>query len=302
MHQSNSSTDYETGTPSSQHDAGSYVTVEPLSNGDEKEVLSYLALRPLHTGAMVGFIRDNGLVSPLNRGRFYACRNHQGTLEGVALIGHATLIEAHTNAALEAFARPAQQCPDMYMLMGEQERVARFWNYYAKGGQAPRVICTEMLYEQRWPVQVRERVKELRQASLDDLSFILPVHAQMAEEESGVNPLEVDPVGFRLRCARRIEQGRVWVWIEDKRLIFKADVVADTSAGVYLEGIYVNEEERGKGYGQRSLSQLSRTLLARTKSICLLVNEQNWQAQAFYLSAGYKLRACYDTIFLQHNY
>jgi predicted GNAT family acetyltransferase len=278
------------------------VTVQALTDAHQSEVLDFLALRPLHTVAMVGFIRDNGLDNSLNRGRFYACRNAQGRIIGVALIGHATLIETQNEEAIAAFARLAQECPNTHMLMGESDRVELFWSYYSESGREPRMVCREMLYEQRWPVAVRETVKALRQATLSDLPLIMPVHAQMAYDESGVNPLEVDPVGFRLRCARRIEQGRVWVWIEDGKLIFKADVVADTSAGVYLEGIYVNQEERGKGYGLRSLSQLSRTLLARTKSICLLVNEKNWQAQAFYLSAGYKLRASYDTIFLQSQH
>jgi hypothetical protein len=34
----------------------------------EAEVLDFLSERPLHTVAMTGFIRDNGLVSELNRG------------------------------------------------------------------------------------------------------------------------------------------------------------------------------------------------------------------------------------------
>jgi predicted GNAT family acetyltransferase len=67
---------------------------------------------------------------------------------------------------------------------------------------------------------------------------------------------------------------------------------------IYLEGIYVNPSERGKGYGLRCLSQLSRELLLRAKSLCLLVNEQNGQARAFYQRAGYKLHSHYDTIYL----
>ena len=87
--------------------------------------------------------------------------------------------------------------------------------------------------------------------------------------------------------------------VENGKLIFKADIISDTSEVVYLEGIYVAPEERGKGYGLRCLSQLSRNLLARTKSVCLLINELNQEAHSFYKKAGYKLTALYDTIFLQ---
>ena len=129
----------------------------------------------------------------------------------------------------------------------------------------------------------------------------MAVNADMAVEECGVNPMETDPIGYRMRTARRIEQNRVWVWVEDERLVFKADIVADTPEVIYLEGVYVNEEERGKGYGLRCFSHLCRTLLARTVSICLLVNEQNKKAQDFYTKASYELRSYYNTIFLQQR-
>jgi predicted GNAT family acetyltransferase len=127
------------------------------------------------------------------------------------------------------------------------------------------------------------------------------VQARMAEAESGLNPLEHDAEGFRLRTARRIEQGRVWVWIEGERLIFKVDIMSETSEMIYLEGVYVHPEERGKGYGLRCMSQMARHLLSRTGTLCLLVNEQNKDAQRFFFKAGYKLRSCYDTIFLQSS-
>jgi uncharacterized protein len=273
--------------------------IEPLDNGHTAEVLDFLSERPLHTVYMAGAVLDNGLVSPLNRGTFYGYRNAEGHLEGVALIGHATLFEARSDEALAAFASLAQQCSRTHMLLGEMDKVSNFWSRYAEGGQAPRLMCRELLFEQKFPVEVKKPVRGLRRATLRDLEMILPVQAEMAYEESGVNPMEKDPSGFRLRCARRIEQGRVWVLIENGRLIFKADIMSDTAEVVYLEGIYVAPEERGNGIGRRCLSQLTRNLLARTKSVSLLVNEQNQMASEFYLKAGFKMRAHYDTIFLQ---
>jgi len=73
------------------------VTTRELTDDEQNEVLAFLAERPIHTVCLAGFIRDNGLSSPHNRGTFYGCRNSEGRLEGVALIGHATLIEARTS-------------------------------------------------------------------------------------------------------------------------------------------------------------------------------------------------------------
>jgi predicted GNAT family acetyltransferase len=273
--------------------------LESLTNENKAEVLAFLAERPLHTVYLAGYILDNGVVSPLNRGSFYGYRNNEGRLEGVALIGHATLFEIRSSEALAAFATLAQSSTRTHLLMGETEKVEHFWNLYGQGGQASRLMCRELLFEQRFPVEVKKPVQGLRRATLRDLGMLLPIQAEMAVSESGVNPMETDPNGFRLRCARRIEQGRVWVLFENGRLIFKADIMSETPEVVYLEGIYVIPEERGQGIGLRCLSQLTRNLLARVKAVSLLVNEQNQKASSFYLQAGFKLRDYYDTIFLE---
>ena len=80
---------------------------EQLFAGDEAEVLEFLAKRAIHTVYMATLIRDNGFVSPNNRGAFYGCRDRAKNLLGVALIGHATIVEARTHAAVAAFAQLA---------------------------------------------------------------------------------------------------------------------------------------------------------------------------------------------------
>jgi predicted GNAT family acetyltransferase len=272
--------------------------VQTLTEEHKEEALQFLASRPVHTVVMAGFIRDNGMVNSLNRGSFYGCRDEQGTLVGVALIGHATLIETNSDEALAAFALVARRCPRTHVMVGERERIERFWEHYAQDGRSPRLICRELLMEQRWPIQVREEVPGLRLATPDDLEQVMTVQGQMAFDESGINPLEADPEGFRRRCLRRIEQGRVWVWTEEGRLIFKADIVSETPEVKYVEGVWVAPENRGRGYGLRCLAQLSRELLARSGAVTLLVNEKSAAAVSFYRRAGYKLRSQYDTIFL----
>jgi len=98
---------------------------------------------------------------------------------------------------------------------------------------------------------------------------------------------------------RRIQQGRVWVWTQDDRLIFKADVVAETPQVTYLEGIHIHAEERRKGYGLGCLAKLSTMLLERSESICLTVNEKNKSALKFYEKAGYQFHSHYETIYLR---
>src|SRR5215208_2176404 len=191
------------------------VEVELLANSDEAEVLRFLSQRPIHTVTMMSLIHDNGVVSPFNRGTFYGCRDLKGQLEGVALVGHATFMETVSDRALAALAQVARECPNTHMIMGEKERVADFWNHYSDAGRRQRLACREWLVELSWPIETREPVKGLRPAKPEELDLVMPVQAELALAESGINPLDVDPQGFRDRCLRRIEQGRTWVVIED---------------------------------------------------------------------------------------
>ncbi len=275
------------------------LMVSALSDAEEKEVLGFLAERPIHTVIMTGMIRDNGLVSEHNRGTFYGCRNSEGRLEGVALVGHATLIEARTRAAIRELALTAQIHDSLHMFMAEQETAETFWNSYADEGQPMRFACRELLFELKHGLEDHSAVHGLRLATSDDLNLVAPVHAAMAEEESKVNPLEADREGFLARCLRRIEQGRVWVVVREGQLLFKADVQAETPDMIYLEGVWAAPSERGTGLARKCFTKLCSTLLARTRSICVLANEDNDRAQAFYRMCGFRKVGNYDTIFLR---
>ena len=277
------------------------LAVSELMETETNEVLAFLSERPIHTICMIGLIRDNGLKSEHNRGTFYGCRNSEGRLEGVALIGHATLIETRSRGAIYEFAKVAQVHNRLHMIMAEQEKVQDFWNHYADDGQPMRLACSELLFELKRAVGMRRQLEGLRLATLEDLDLVAPVHAAMAEEESGVNPLEVDREGFLQRCSRRISKNRVWVLIEDGRLIFKADIQAETPEVIYLEGVYVNPADRGTGLARRCFTQLCQTLLGRSRSVCVLANEENEKAHALYRMCGFKRISNYDTIFLQKD-
>ncbi len=275
------------------------MTVAPLRKGEEKEVLEFLSQRPIHTVAMSSFIRDNGLESELNRGTFYGCRDINGHLEGVALVGHATLMETVSDRALNALAQTARECPYTHMIMGEKERIAEFWENYAEG-KAPRLACREWLFELKFVPTVQAETN-LRLATEDELELVMPIQAQLAFEESGINPMKVDRVGFRKRCLRRIKQKRTWVLVENGTLVFKADVISRTDDVTYLEGIWMREDRRNEGVGVRCMAALSRLLLKEAHSICLLANELNTRAINFYKKCGFLFRATYETIFLSQK-
>lgn len=271
---------------------------EPLMRAEKGEALAFLAKRPLHTVFVASLISDNGVESPLNRGRLYSYRGSNGEIEGIALLGHATIIEARSDAALAAFTELAQRSSIPHLIRGQESVVNKFWSRYERSGRQARRVCRELLLEQ---VAAPENMAMtgLRKATLDDLESIVQANAEMARAESGTDPLERDPKGFRLRTACRILRGRNWIWRQDGRLLFKADIIAETPEAVYLEGVYVEPAERGKGYGSICLPQLGRILLRNSASVSLTLNALRMEHLNFYQNAGFRLNSYYDTIYLQ---
>ena len=147
-------------------------TALPLRATEKREALSFLAQRPLHTVYMASLLRDNGVLSPLNRGRLYGYRGWRGQFEGIALLGHATLIEARTEPSLAAFAKLAQKSRLPHLIRGEEELIKRFWRAYGKAGEVESNVCRELLLEQVNAPEGTE-VRGLRQATLDDLVSVL---------------------------------------------------------------------------------------------------------------------------------
>jgi uncharacterized protein len=278
---------------------GKVNSIVKLKNTNAQDVLSFLDERP--NVILSGLIHDNGLESKLNRGEYYGYRGAAGTLEGVALIGHATLFETSSDDAMVAFARLASETAGVKLILGERDKIEKFWERHSETANVAHHRRNELMFEQRWAAAPAGVMPGLRRATLADLNHVVAAHACMAEEELGVNPLTTDADGFQMRCERRVRQGRVWVLINDRRLIFKADVVAATAAANYLEGVYVNPQERNKGYGVRCLTQITRELLADTQAVCLLVSEHNRVGQGLARKAGYAVVSCYETIFLNRK-
>ncbi len=156
--------------------ASGRLEVAPLSPRERDEALGFLDAEAVDSIYMSGLIADNGIVSAANRGTFFGARTREGRLVGVALIGHFICAQTGDEDALAAFARLAQD-RQAHMLVGDPEKIERFWRHYGRGGQQPRLICRELFFERRAPVEVTEPVPALRLATTADLFQIAQVNA-----------------------------------------------------------------------------------------------------------------------------
>ena len=276
--------------------ANRFLTVAPdmsrvcsLTENDREAALAFLAVRPVQTVVMSSFITDNGVESELNRGKFFAYRNAAGKIEGIALIGHTTLVEARSEAALKTLAFQARKSETpIHLIMSSGNEAERFWFHLTDGLTEPRLTSTEALFEVAFPYAVQKCEWNIGNADMSHLELVAEAQAEIAFVECGVDPLMKDREGFLKRVARRIEQGRVFTVYENGKLIFKADIIAETSQTIYLEGIYVHPDHRGTGVGSRCLAALTLRLLDRAENICMLSNVDFAAAHKSYYKAGYK--------------
>ncbi len=273
--------------------------LELLTENNQAEVFAFLRVRPVHTVVMASYIKDNGLENELNRGKYFGYRNQQGKLEGVALIGHTTLVEARTDEAMTAFALIARESETpIYVMMSNGNTIERFWDIYKQDGSEPRLVCTEKVFELKVPFLVQNCEWDVRLAKADEIEQIAEAHAELVILESGTNPLEKDREGFIQRCLRRIEKDRTFVVFENGKLVFKADIVAETDDVIYLEGIYVAPEYRNQNVGSSCLSKLSLEFLERVENICMISNLKFKAAHRSYEKAGYSSNDNCTTIFV----
>lgn len=264
-------------------------TVFELTESDRAETLEFLFARPVHTVVMMSFINDNGIVSELNRGKFYGCRNSANTLEGIALIGHSTLIEARSESALKALAFTARSSETpIHLIMSSGDAAETFWKYLNGGARQPRLTCTEALFEISFPFAVQRSEWKIQNAKMSHLLQVAEAQAEVAFIECGIDPLVRDREGFLRRVARRIEQNRVFVALDGDKVIFKADIIAETGEAIYLEGVYVAPEYRGQGVGSKCLSSLTLNLLGRARHIGMLSNVEFTAAHRTFQKAGFR--------------
>jgi predicted GNAT family acetyltransferase len=173
-----------------------------------------------------------------------------------------------------------------------------FWGYYTDARREPRLRCTELLFEVGFPYPVPNCSWDLRPATQEELLEVADAHASIALMESGVDPMQRDREGFLNRVSRRIDQGRIFVVYEDGKLVFKADIIAETADVIYLEGIYVAPEYRGQGVGSGCLAKLTLDLLKRVQNVCLLSNISFVEAHMSYLKAGFRNSDSCVTLFV----
>jgi ribosomal protein S18 acetylase RimI-like enzyme len=223
-------------------------------------------------------------------GRFAALREG-GRIVAICHVG-ANLVPS--GEATAAFAELAGRS-GARMLVGEERAVSELW-------EAARGLLPAPLEDRPGqPVYVLDEPpppgeSSIRPARLEDLDALVSASAAAYLEEVGVDAYARDPALFEWRTRVQIEEGRSWLWMEDERILFKAEASAWTEQAVQLQQVWVEPELRGRGYAKRGLSDLCRLLLARTPAVCLFVRPENEPAIRLYEGIGMRRTISYRSL------
>jgi RimJ/RimL family protein N-acetyltransferase len=185
--------------------------------------------------------------------------------------------------------------------------VNAFWVGYTHdtGRDRPptaRLISPQQLYILPRPDQVpaTQPLTGLRCARGEELDALFLASAQMHREETGEDPLGQHPETFRSHIKHRIQTQRAWVWFDQqRRLIFKVDISAQSRYGVQLSGVWTAPFARSQGVATHALTDLCAELFRRGwPRITLYVNAENTPALRVYQRIGFIYHADYKTIFV----
>ncbi|HEY6379652.1 MAG TPA: GNAT family N-acetyltransferase [Candidatus Dormibacteraeota bacterium] len=137
----------------------------------------------------------------------------------------------------------------------------------------------------------------LRRGTLADLDRLTAASAAMHREEMGVDPLAVDPTGWRQRMATLIERGWSYVLEEGGQVIFKAELSAWTPEASLVQGVYTIPQRRGQGVGTAAMAALCEVLLSEAPLCTLYVNHFNTAARRLYVTLGFEHVGDFATLF-----
>jgi predicted GNAT family acetyltransferase len=181
------------------------------------------------------------------------------------------------------------------MLIGEASAVTALWEAARSSLPRPREDRPgQPVFAMRRPPEPGG--SDLRPATLGDLDLLVPACAATHEGEIGIDPMTLDPEGFRRRTRQQVEEGRSWIWVDNGVILFKAEASAWTPHAVQLQQVWVDPEVRGHGYAQRGMRDLIRLLLDSVPWVCLFVRADNPAAIRLYDAVGMERVGTYRSV------
>ncbi len=142
-------------------------------------------------------------------------------------------------------------------------------------------------------VSPRAAVGRLAAAGRDDVERSLAwfeAFAHDADEQAGREPGSMHEMAeTEDTMLRRIQDGRVWLWLDDTGTPVHLTAVNPPAFGAARIGpVYTPREHRGRGYAGATVAALSQRLLDEGAVPCLYTDQANPTSNALYAALGYR--------------
>ena len=269
---------------------------------------------------MLSWAENYGLCAPTRPDLFHYCGLRVGgRLAGVVLVitDRLTLLDVLDEAAARRLGEHYREGRFHFEhVVSARNCVGPVWDAYASGGYASARLDREqelyVLDRELWEARGRDLDKagatpdpggegHARLARPDDVDAVFWASARMHAEETLEDPLERDADHFRRHVEHRIDHDRTYVWFDDhRRLLFKADVSAQSGYGAQISGVYTPPALRGRGLATRGMIDICQALFDRGfPRITLYVNRDNEAARRVYQKVGFVFHAPYQTVFVE---
>jgi hypothetical protein len=278
------------------------LALDRLGPGDLPDLFGWLDRDPVLNVYLMALVLRDALAAP--RDEYWAVRR-DGAIAALLHIGSqsgAVLPLGEDDAALRLLADHARQrlsfLPRRFQVIGPRAPVAALLQHIARSGLRPR-LERQQVYMTLEPGALPpfERLPELVTAQAADQALVYESGAQLRLEELEEDPRVVDPAGYRRRVAEECRDGHTWLWRDAAGLCFRASVSALTGDAAQLSGVYTPPGRRNRGLARRGLSELCTRLAARSRAVCLFVNDFNAPALALYHRLGFVDRAAWHSAF-----
>jgi uncharacterized protein len=261
----------------------------PLADRDRAAALELCAEDPVANVFVESRIRALG-TDPGRLGAQLWGFEQAGRLVSLCYAGANLVPVQATPAALAAFAdRALRQGRRCSSLVGQSSAVRELWAMlrpYWGPARDVRAAQPLMAIDTAPLVAPDPGVRRVR---LEELDILMPASVAMFTEEVGVSPVAGDGgASYRARVAELVRSGRAFARIEDRKVIFKAEVGAATPQACQVQGVWVRPESRGRGLaapGMAAVVELARASISPVVS--LYVNDFNTPARATYKRAGF---------------
>ncbi len=268
-------------------------SLRSLGDEDRNRLLAFLGQDPILNVYLISRILDDGVtgggttVEVLGRGKTVCVASMSSNLV-MARARDASEQEVEKALTLVA-GRILTRALPIRAIISEAALVEHLWSQLANRFDPPSVVRLNQ------PVYVLEDLepplpdlRRLRYSELRDLDLLVPACAAMHKEEIGIDPLDRDAAGYRLRVRELIERRRSLVLAQGGKIVFKCEFSAVTPEVVQLMGVWTAPAYRRRRFASEALEEVIGHIVRQGKRVTLFVNDFNRPAIRLYESLGFR--------------